>query len=129
MFLSAVTISAWAWLQKDIVNQIFFEKRSDLLVPLALAIIILPLFKGLATYGQEVMLSRIGNRIVADVQRRIYDHLLKLGLDFFTERPSSELIMRVSAGAGAARGTLDLVINSVGRDALMLIALGAVMVF
>jgi ATP-binding cassette subfamily B protein len=33
--------------------------------------------KGLATYGSAVMLSSIGNRIVADNQQRMFDKLLR----------------------------------------------------
>ena len=32
--------------------------------------------KALATYGQAVMLSRIGNRIIAENQRRMFDALI-----------------------------------------------------
>lgn len=128
MVLSAASLSAWAWLQKDVVNEIFFNKDTSKLLPLTLGIIILPLIKGLSTYGQEVLFSRIGNRIVADVQRRVYSHVLRFGLDFFAARPSSELIMRVSGGANAARDVLNLLVLSLGRDLLTLIALLAVMV-
>ena len=128
MVLTALATAAWAWLQKDVVNQIFFNHNTAMLVPLALGIIFLPLLRGLATYGQDVTLSRVSNRIVADVQRRIYNHVLSFGLDFFTARPSSELIMRVSGGANAARDILNLLVLSIGRDALTLVALVAVMV-
>jgi ATP-binding cassette subfamily B protein len=128
MVLSALSLSAWAWLQKDVVNEIFFNHNSGKLVPLALGITILPLIKGFASYGQDVLFGRIGNRIVADVQRRVYAHVLRFGLDFFSARPSSELIMRVSGGANAARDVLNLLVLSLGRDLLTLIALLVVMV-
>lgn len=128
MVLAAWTTAAWAWLQKDVVNQIFFKHDTGMLMPLAFAIVLLPLLRGLATYGEEVSLSRVSNRIVADVQRRVYSHVLSFGLDFFTSRPSSELIMRVSGGANAARDVLNLLVLSVGRDALTLVSLVTVMV-
>ena len=128
MLLAAIATSAWAWLQKDVVNEIFFAHETAKLLPLTLGIVLLPLLKGLAGYGQDVTLSRVSNRIVADVQRRVYDHVLSFGMEFFTARPSSELIMRVSGGANAARDTLNLIVLSVGRDLLTLLALVAVMV-
>ena len=128
MGLAAATTAGWAWLQKDVVNEIFFKHNTAMLLPLTLGIILLPLLRGLATFGQEVTLSRISNRIVAEVQRRIYSHVLSFGLNFFTSRPSSELIMRVSGGANAARDILNLLVLSIGRDLLTLVALVAVMV-
>ena len=48
------------------------------------------------------MLSRIGNRIVADNQRAVFDKLLNEGLGFFADRHSSEFIARLTTGAAAA---------------------------
>ena len=128
MGLAAAATAAWAWLQKDVVNEIFFKHDTRMLVPLTVGIILLPLVRGIATFGQEVALSRISNRIVADVQRRVYSHVLSFGLDFFTARPSSELIMRISGGANSARDILNLLVLSIGRDLLTLVALVTVMV-
>ena len=128
MTITAVATAIWAWLQKDLVNSIFFEHRMDMLVPLTLAVIVLPIIRGFAGYGQEVVMSRVGNRIVADTQRRIYKHILTFGLDFFSSRPSSELIMKVGNGATSARDILNVLVVSVGRDGLTLIGLLIVMV-
>ena len=128
MTITAVATAIWAWLQKDLVNSIFFEHRMDMLVPLTLAVIVLPIIRGFAGYGQEVVMSRVGNRIVADTQRRIYKHILTFGLDFFSSRPSSELIMKVGNGATSARDILNVLVVSLGRDGLTLIGLLIVMV-
>jgi subfamily B ATP-binding cassette protein MsbA len=84
--------------------------------------------KGVATYGHSVMLSRIGNRIVADNQRAVFSKLLSEGLNFFTDRHSTEFIARLSAGAAAATQVINLLITSFGRDLLSLIGLVTVMV-
>ncbi len=51
--------------------------------------------KGFATYGHSVMLSRIGNRIVADNQRAVFAKLLSESLGFFSDRHSTEFIARL----------------------------------
>ena len=84
--------------------------------------------KGVATYGHSVMLSRIGNRIVADNQRAVFSKLLNEGLGFFSDRHSTEFIARLSTGAAAATQVINLLITSVGRDLLSLIGLVTVMV-
>jgi hypothetical protein len=74
------------------------------------------------------MLSRIANSIVAENQRRLFAKLLQQNLSYFAEHHSSEFIARLTTGAGAASQVLNLLINSVGRDLLTLIALLVVMV-
>ena len=79
--------------------------------------------KGLATYGHTVMLSQIGNRIVANNQRAVFAKLLSEGLGFFSERHSSEFIARLTTGAAACTQVINLLITAVGRDLLTLIGL------
>ena len=70
--------------------------------------------RGAALYGQAVMLSRVGNRISAANQRRMFDRLLSKNLGFFADRHSSEFIARLHAGANAATQVLALLILAVG---------------
>ncbi len=79
-------------------------------------------------YGHSVILARIGNSIVAENQRRLFDRLQQQNLNYFGERHSSELLSRLSAGAAAASQALNLVITAIGRDFLTLTALTVVMV-
>src|SRR5262249_9558585 len=90
--------------------------------------VVLFLVKGLATYGHSVMLSRIGNRIIADNQRALFAKLLKEGLGFFSDRHSTEFIARLSTGAFSVTQVINLLITSVGRDLFSLIGLVIVMV-
>jgi ATP-binding cassette subfamily B protein len=84
--------------------------------------------RGAAIYGQAVMLSRIGNSIVAENQRRLFSKLLQQNLGFFADHHSSEFIARLTTGAAAATQVLALLITAVGRDFFTLLALVIVMV-
>ena len=117
-----------AWLMKDVVNEIFVNRNQKAMIVIPLVIACVFIVKGVATYFQEVWLSRIGNKLVADYQRRIFDRLLILNVDFFQDHKSSDLIMRSTKAAASARSLLNLIVLSVGRDALTLLALVVVMV-
>ena len=116
-----------AWLMKDVVNEIFVSRNQKAMIVIPLVIAGVFIVKGIATYFQEVWLSRIGNKLVADYQRRIFDRLLVLNVDFFQDHKSSDLIMRSTKAAASARSLLNLIVLSVGRDALTLFALVIVM--
>src|SRR5580658_4798731 len=75
MGLIALTTSLSAWIIGQIVNKIFVGRDLNAVWEITAAIVIIYTVKGLATYGQQVSLSRIGNSIVADVQRRIFDQI------------------------------------------------------
>ena len=84
--------------------------------------------KGIATYGHSVLLSQIGNRMVADNQRAVFAKLMSEGLKFYSDRHSTEFIARLSTGAAACTQVINLLITAIGRDLLSLIGLVTVMV-
>ncbi|CAN5381632.1 ABC transporter ATP-binding protein [soil metagenome] len=116
-----------AWLIKDVVNQIFFDRNAEMLYLLTAVVVANGFVRGFGLYASSVTLGRIGNAIVARVQNRLFDHLLKLGIDFYNRTASSDLITRMSHNATAARQVLDTVVTSAGRDLLSLIGLIVVM--
>ena len=73
-------------------------------------------------------LSRIGNCIIADNQRRMFDKLLQQNIGFFADRHSSEFIARLTTGAVAVSQVINLLITAIGRDLMSLIGLCIVMV-
>jgi subfamily B ATP-binding cassette protein MsbA len=117
-----------AYLAGDLVNQAYVHRDFYGVAELALLALAVFSLRGAATYGSTVLLSRIGNSIVAENQRRLFDKILRQNLGFFADRHSSEFIARLTTGAAAATQALTLLITAVGRDFLVLIALLVVMV-
>jgi ATP-binding cassette, subfamily B, bacterial MsbA len=117
-----------AYLIGDVINQAYVNRSLRGIITIGVITVVLFACKGLATYGHSVMLSRIGNRIVADNQRAVFSKLLSEGLSFFSDRHSTEFVARLSTGAAAATQVINLLITSVGRDLLSLIGLIIVMV-
>jgi len=127
MGIAAVGTALSAYLIGDVINQAYVHRNLPGIVVLALVTAVIFMIKAMATYGQSLTLARIGNRIVADNQRQMFAHLLQHNLGFFADRHSSEFMARLSTGAAAASQVLNLLISSIGRDLLSLIALTAVM--
>jgi ATP-binding cassette subfamily B protein len=126
LFAGCTALSAW--MMKDVINNIFVASDPKAFVWIPAAIVAIFAVKGLASYAQEVTLSRIGNRFVSEAQKRMFDHVLQMDLAFYQGHPSNDLIMRVTQGASAARDMLNLMAVSFGRDALTLAGLVLVMV-
>jgi ATP-binding cassette, subfamily B, bacterial MsbA len=129
MGIAAGATAASAYLIGTVVNEAYVSRNFPGIVILGGVTVALFASKGLATYGFSVMLSRIGNRIIADNQRAVFAKLLNEGLGFFSDRHSTEFIARLTTGSAAATQILNLLITSIGRDFLSLIGLVAVMVW
>ena len=85
--------------------------------------------KGLASYVQLVAMAKAGNRIVANLQRKIYSKLLRQDARYFETTESSDILMRVTQSAAAARAIIDVIVSGVVRDVLTLFGLICVMVY
>jgi ATP-binding cassette subfamily B protein len=127
MLIVAGTTSLSAWIMRDIVNSVYLKQGFDVVLEIAFAVAAIFIVKGFATFVQSYYLSKAGNSIVAEQQRKIYDRLLKQGVSFFQNLPSSELLVRVTYNAQAARSVIDTIVTSFVRDLFSLLGLIIVM--
>lgn len=124
----SATTAATAWLMKDVINEVFIAKSQQALFFVAGAVLVIYVARGAASYGQGVILARIGNAIVADGQKRLVASLLAQEVRGIQSRTSSEVIQKQVFSADAARQILQLLVTVVGRDILTLVGLVFVMI-
>jgi subfamily B ATP-binding cassette protein MsbA len=128
MFVVSGTTALSAWLMKDVVNLIFVDRHAGALVWLPAVVIGIFTAKGVSSYFQEVILARIGNRMVAETQTKMFDQLLRQDLSYYHRFQSSDLITRLTLNAQATREAVNLLATSLGRDLITLVGLAAVMI-
>src|SRR5271168_751013 len=76
MGVVAAATAIFAYGIAHVVNAVYFGGNFSAVVTLAGATVILFCVKGLAGYGQGVLLARVGNRITAESQQRVFDKLV-----------------------------------------------------
>ncbi|HZR76138.1 ABC transporter ATP-binding protein [Bradyrhizobium sp.] len=128
MAVSAATTAGSAWLLGQVINQAYVDKNIRGIAILSAITVVIFIIKGAATYGHQVILSKISNAILASNQRALFAKLMNESVGFFSDRHSSEFLARLTAGANSVTQVLSLLINAVGRDVLSLAALIVVMV-
>ena len=126
-------VAAWAtaltaWIMKDVINDIFVAKKLAAVWFIAGLIVVIYAVKGFAAYAEKVVLARVANNIVAEVQRRIFDKMLASSVGYFNVRHSTEFVARQAFISQSASGTLNLLINALAGDVLTVISLGVVMI-
>jgi subfamily B ATP-binding cassette protein MsbA len=128
MLVAAAATAATAYLLGTMINETVVTHNFRGIVFVSLAAMGIFTAKGFAAYGGAVTLSRIGNRIIAENQRRMFDKLLHENIGFFADRHSSEFIARLTTGTVAVSQVINLLITAIGRDLMSLIGLCIVMV-
>ncbi|HEX7535018.1 MAG TPA: ABC transporter transmembrane domain-containing protein, partial [Syntrophales bacterium] len=72
MLVVGATTSALAFLVKPALDEIFLKKNSDMLMWIPVAVIVIYLIKGGCNYTQTILMSFIGQRVVADLRNNLY---------------------------------------------------------
>src|SRR5690606_19710480 len=127
MLIVALMTAARAWIMRDIDNEYSDEMNMVVIYSIAGIVAAIFIIKGFATFVQTLFLSRAGNAIIADRQRKIYDRMLEHGIEFYHSYSSADLIMRMTQSAQAARGVIDTLVTSFIRDLFSVIGLVLVM--
>ena len=121
--------SALPLIAKPAIDEIFMSKNIDALKWIPLAIIAIFLFKGLANYGQTILMSSIGLRIVTDLRNKLYEQIQKQSLSFFAEHPTGLLMSRITNDVQAVQTASSEAITALVKDTFMLIALVGVIFY
>jgi subfamily B ATP-binding cassette protein MsbA len=125
----AVSTGAFTQLIKPIIDDIFGRKDASLLWPIALASLLAFLLKGLSSYGQGILMSRVGHRIVADLQDLLYARLIGLDLGFYERTSPGSLIARFINDITLLRNSVTNAFTGIGKDSLTALVLVGVMFY
>jgi subfamily B ATP-binding cassette protein MsbA len=129
MGVAAASTAGRAWLMEPVLDRIFVAREGSLLLLIAGGALGLALVKGLADYGDAVLMTRVGQRVIADVQIALFARLMRADLAFFHAHPTGTLISRFTSDAALLRGAAANVLGGIGKDAVTVIFLVAVMFY
>ncbi|MCC6624426.1 MAG: ATP-binding cassette domain-containing protein [Deltaproteobacteria bacterium] len=70
------------------------------------------------TVWRHVLMSWLGNRVVTDLRRRTFEHLLRFPVGWFHERRTGELVSRLTDDIGAIQTTVGSELSMALRSSL-----------
>ncbi len=129
MSIAAAMTAAVAYVIKPVVDQLGKPHDHKVIVGLAVAIMIIFTLRGVGTYFHTLIMSRIGQRIVANVQQEMYRHLLRADLVFFHANASGSLISRLVGDVNIMRQAVGDCMTNALKGGLTLIFLIGVMFY
>ncbi len=106
-----------------------FMTRSPHLLNQSISLFML-LIMGLAigTFARFYLVSWIGERVVADLRKRVFDHLINLHPGFYENNRSSEIQSRLTADTTLLQSVIGSSLSMFLRNALMVIG-GIILLF
>jgi ATP-binding cassette, subfamily B, bacterial MsbA len=129
MAIGAGSTALRAWLMQPVLDRVFIARDSSLLLLLAGAALALALVKAGADYAETLTMSRIGQRVITDMQSALFARLIRADLAYFNAHPSGMLISRLINDVSLLRGAAANVLTAIGRDAITVVLLVGVMFY
>ena len=126
--VSAATAGS-AFLVKPVLDDVFFKKDLGMLRLIPLAIVGLFILKGFFDYGQAFLMSYVGQKIIADLRERIYNHIHSLSLSFFTRNPTGVLMSRILNDVNMIQGAVTEAVTGLLKDCFTLVGLVGVIFY
>ena len=127
MAIAAGSTAGLAYLMEPVLDQVFLEKDRTLLIVVPVAVIVIALIRGVATYGQAVLMAFVGQRVIADLQSRVFAHILRFDLAFFQDTASGRLVSRLTNDVNMMRNAVSNALTGMVKDSLTLLFLIGVM--
>ena len=119
--LSSAIGLAFPWLVGRLLDAAFVEGDPMLLNQIAIGLLILFLFQALFNFGQSYLAASVSERVVADIRRDLFDHLIRQPPGFYAERRVGELTSRLSADAGLVQGVVRFGVPELARQGIFLV--------
>lgn len=106
------------WLVKDMIDKVLVEKDLRMLNLISILGIGIYFLKGIFSFGQEYLMSYVAQKVIFDLRSRLWRHLSRLSLSFFTKEKGGDIISRLTNDISLIEQTLtyavvDFVIRAV----------------
>jgi ATP-binding cassette subfamily B protein len=122
---SSVLSVIGALLVRDVFNEALFVRGGpDLgkLYPLVAGLMAIPIINGVLNVGQTWLTEIVGNRVLRDLRDRLFAHLERLSLAFYTATRSGEVQSRLANDVGGVQTTITSTASSVVSNVVTLVS-------
>ncbi len=123
MIISAAATGLHAWLVRPALDEVLIKGNQEMLFLIPIAIILVTLVKGIATYTHSYQMSKVAHEIIAKLQAQMFEKLMYLNMKFYNDSKSGNLISRLINDTYYLRLAIVKSVTGVIKDVLVIIFL------
>lgn len=129
MILAALSTSALPYLLQPVFDEVFTNGTPQLLMLVCGGIFLAFVVKGATSFGEAVIMTYVGQRIISDLQNRLFSHLMHLDLAYFHGTSSGDLLSRFTNDVNLMRNAVATSLVGFGKDSFTLAFLVSLMFY
>ena len=123
MVISAAATGLHAWLVRPALDEVLIKGNKEMLFLIPIAIIVVTVCKGLATYTHSYQMSKVAHSIIAKLQTQMFEKLMYLNMKFYNDSKSGNLISRLINDTYYLRLAIVKSVTGIIKDVLVIIFL------
>lgn len=128
MLVVAAASAAYPKLIETSINMLQAENRNVIWM-MPLAIVLVTFIKGLAAYGQSVLAQSVALRVINELQKAMFAHLMRADMRTHHLNSTGKLISRFTNDVNLMRDALSRTMTAMARDLMTALALVGMMFY
>lgn len=114
---------------KDMVDQVLSEKNITMLNWIVLSIIVVFVIRGIAYYGQSYLMNYVGQRVIIDIRKAVFEKLQRLSMSFYDKHKTGTIMSYVTNDVSALQSAMvDNVVEMI-TETVILVASIVMMIY
>lgn len=94
------------WVIKDMVDQVLRDKDTAMLNYIVISIIVVFIIRGVSYYGQSYLMNYVGQRVIIDIRKAVFEKLQRLSLSFYDKHKTGTIMSYVTNDVNALQSAM-----------------------
>ena len=106
------------WIFRDMIDKVLSAKDAYMLNMISVSIVIIFFLRGIFLYGQNYLMSYVGQHVIIDIRGEVFRKLQRLSMSFYDKNKTGTIMSYVTNDVNALQGamvdnTIELVTESI----------------
>ena len=106
------------WIFRDMIDKVLTAKDAYMLNVISASIVVIFLLRGIFLYGQNYLMSFVGQHVIIDIRGEVFRKLQRLSMSFYDKNKTGTIMSYVTNDVNALQGamvdnTIELVTESI----------------
>ena len=129
MSIEGSMLGLLSYMMKPMFDTVFIDGQEGALYLVGLAILGIFVARAVTSVAQKQVMARMSSKVIYTLKTQLVAHLMRLDTTWHNSTSPGALIERVNGDTGSVRQVASVIISGVGRDAVSLLSLLAVVLW
>ena len=117
------------WVIKDMVDQVLRDKDTSMLNYIVISIVVVFIIRGVSYYGQSYLMNYVGQRVIIDIRRDVFEKLQRLSMSFYDKHKTGTIMSYVTNDVNALQSAMVENVVEMFTESVILIVSIAMMLY